>query len=97
MGQAHRGAVRTVPTATVAGNTATPDAGRVFLGWTLDGQNVGYASPLTFTVNADRTLVARFAARPSFSDAPGDAPQTEAINQLAARGAINGPSLIHIS
>jgi hypothetical protein len=68
---------------------AVPAAGQVFLGWTLDGQYVGYASPLTVTVNADRTLVATFAARPTFSDVPTSDPDYQAITTLAALGIIN--------
>jgi len=69
--------------------TATPDAGQVFLGWTLDGVYVGYASPLTFTVNGNRTLVGKFAARPSFADVPAGDPDYQAITFLAAFGIIN--------
>jgi hypothetical protein len=69
--------------------SATAGAGQVFLGWTLDGQYVGYASPLTVTVNADRTLVATFAARPTFTDVPTSDPDYQAITTLAALGIIN--------
>jgi hypothetical protein len=50
---------------------------------------VGYASPLTFTVNSDRTLVATFAARPAFSDVPTSDPDYQAITTLAALGVVN--------
>jgi hypothetical protein len=68
---------------------ATPAAGQVFLGWALDGQFVGYASPLTFTVDANRTLVATFAPRPTFADMPPTDPDHEAITRLAALGIVN--------
>jgi alpha-tubulin suppressor-like RCC1 family protein len=69
--------------------SATPDAGQVFLGWTLDGVYVGYASPLKFTVNSSRTLVAAFAARPSFTDVPTTDADYQAITFLAALGIVN--------
>ncbi len=75
---------------TLATYRATPDAGHLFLGWTLDGRDVGFASPLDFTVAADRTLVARFAVRPAFADVPTGGPAWEALTQLAARGVIKG-------
>jgi hypothetical protein len=68
---------------------ASASAGQIFLGWTLDGTSVGYASPLTFTVDANKTLVATFAARPTFNDIPSTAPDYEAITRLAALGIIN--------
>jgi hypothetical protein len=68
---------------------ATAGAGQVFVGWTLDGQYVGYASPLTFTVDANRTLVATFAARPTFTDVPSSDPDYQAITTLAALGIVN--------
>lgn len=74
---------------TEASFTATPGAGQVFLGWTLDGQYVGFASPLKFTVNGDRTLKAMFAAAPSFSDVPSSDADYQAITFLAAMGIIN--------
>jgi hypothetical protein len=78
------------PTGTLATYSAIPAAGQLFLGWTLDGADVGFASPLTFTVGGDRTLVARFAARPAFADVAGGTPAGDAITQLAARGVIKG-------
>jgi hypothetical protein len=78
------------PTGGLATYSATPDTGQVFLGWTLDGTDVGFASPLTFTVNTDRILVARFAPRPAFSDVAPSGVAWDAITQLAARGIING-------
>ena len=75
------------------GNTATyaavPAAGQVFVGWTLDGTYVGYASPLTFTVAANRILAATFVARPTFTDVPTSDPDYQAITTLAALGIVN--------
>ena len=68
---------------------AIPAAGQVFVGWTLDGQYIGYASPLTFTVAANRTLVATFVARPTFGDVPTSDPDYQAITTLAALGIVN--------
>jgi alpha-tubulin suppressor-like RCC1 family protein len=70
--------------------TATPAAGQVFTGWTLDGQYVGFAPTLDFTVNGNRTLVATFAPRPAFSDIGGlsEAEQNQ-ITFLAALGIVN--------
>ncbi len=76
-------------TGTQATYAAIPAAGQVFVGWTLDGQYVGYASPLTFAVSADRTLVATFAARPAFGDIPASDGDYNAITTLAALGIIN--------
>jgi hypothetical protein len=69
--------------------TATAAAGQVFTGWTLDGQYAGYAPTLTFTVNANRTLVARFIARPAFADVPTSDPDYNAITTLAALRVVN--------
>ena len=57
-----------------------------FTGWTLDGIYVGYSSPLTFTVNGNRSLVAQFVARPAFADVPASDPDYQAITFLAALG-----------
>jgi alpha-tubulin suppressor-like RCC1 family protein len=75
---------------TVATLVATPDAGQVFLGWTVDGAFAGWANPLTITMNGDHAVAAAFAPRPSFPDVPADHPAYEAISQLAARGVIKG-------
>lgn len=40
--------------------TATPEEGKQFEGWYEDGQKISAANPLSFTVDGDRTLVARF-------------------------------------
>ncbi len=74
---------------TVATYSAVPAADQLFLGWALDGTFVGYADPLTITVNGAHTLVARFAPRPAFADVPSDDPDYRAITILAALGIIN--------
>ena len=77
-------------TGTEASYTATAAAGQTFIGWTLDGQYVGYANPLKFTVTANRTLVAAFVATPTFSDLGTLSPQDQqAITFLAALGIVN--------
>jgi len=68
---------------------AVPAAGQVFVGWTLDDAYVGYVSPLTFIVPANRTLVATFVARPTFADVPTSDPDYQAITTLAALGIVN--------
>ena len=73
----------------VAVYTATPAAGQVFLGWTLDGVFVGHASPLDFHVNSDRVLVGKFAPRPTFADVPANDPDFQAITFMAALGIVN--------
>ena len=74
---------------TNASYSAAPAADQVFLGWALDGTYVGYANPLTLTVNGPRTLVARFAPRPAFTDVPSGDPDHTAITTLAALGIVN--------
>jgi len=75
---------------TVASYTATAAAGQTFTGWTLDGAYVGYANPLTITVNSSHALVATFVATPTFSDlGPLSAADRQAITFLAARGIVN--------
>jgi hypothetical protein len=70
--------------------TATPSAGQLFLGWTIDGAPHGWASPLVLAMDADHTVVAAFALRPAFADVPAGDPAAEALAQLAARGIIRG-------
>jgi len=74
---------------TQAAYTATATGNAVFVGWTLDGVYVGYASPLNFVVNNNRTLVATFVARTSFSDVPTTDADYQAITFLTALGIIN--------
>ena len=75
----------------VATLSATPANGQIFTGWTLDGQPVGWANPLTLTMDADHTSAAAFGPRQTFADAgPSQTGASEAIAQLAARGIIKG-------
>lgn len=69
--------------------TAVPNAGAVLLGWTVDGVFVGFGNPLTFPVTKNRTVVATFATRATFSDVLNGDGNYEAITQLATRGIIN--------
>lgn len=85
---------------TAASVTATPDASSVFIGWTLDGADAGWAVPLSVTMDGPHRLVANFVATPVFSDVPKTASVAKgdpaypssyaAITQLAARGVIRG-------
>ena len=83
------GSTRYVAGAT-ASYTAVPGANQVFLGWTLDGTYVGHASPLTFAVNNDHTLVAAFVTSPTFADVPDDYWAYAPIERFAARGITTG-------
>jgi VCBS repeat-containing protein len=78
------------PAGSIATLSATPDAGSIFLGWTVDGAFAGWASPATLTMDGDHTVVAAFAPRPGYPDVTGGTPHGEAIGQLAARGIIRG-------
>ena len=49
---------------TVVTLTATAGSGRVFLGWTVDGQLQGSANPLALTMNANHTVMVTFAPAP---------------------------------
>jgi len=69
--------------------TANTTSDQVFLGWALDSTYVGYANPLTITVNGPHTLVARFAPRPTFADVPSSDGDYQAITTLAALGIVN--------
>jgi hypothetical protein len=74
-------------TLTVNYNPATT----IFIGWTLDGNYVGYASPLDFNVaGSSHNVLATCVPRPGFSDVNAGTPYNEAIIQLAARGVIKG-------
>jgi len=85
------GAVTRGDAGTVVTLTPRPDARSVFTGWTIDGRPVGWANPLTITLDANHAVVATFAPRQTFGDAtPSLTGSTEAIAQLAARGIIKG-------
>jgi hypothetical protein len=70
--------------------TATPDAGQLFVGWTIDGAPAGWANPLTLTMNSDHQVQTTFVPRPLYPDVTASTPYAEAITQLAARGIIHG-------
>jgi hypothetical protein len=69
--------------------TATPNAGAIFTGWTVDGVASGWASPFTLQMDTSHVVAATFVQRPTFPDLSGDASET-AVVELAARGIVNG-------
>jgi uncharacterized repeat protein (TIGR02543 family) len=70
--------------------TATPYAGYLFTGWTVDGQFVGWRNPLTLSLNTSHLVAPAFAVRFTFPDVPPADPGYGAIAQLAARNVIRG-------
>jgi subtilisin family serine protease len=70
--------------------TATPQAGAIFAGWTIDGTFHGWASPLTLRMDVSHNVVGTFLPRVNFTDPTGNAAIDEAIAQLAARGIARG-------
>jgi alpha-tubulin suppressor-like RCC1 family protein len=88
------------PAGTTANITATPDAGSIFVGWTLDGVDAGWAVPKPVLMDRPHSLVANFVKAPAFTDVPQkpSLPKSDpaypttyaAITQLAARGVIRG-------
>jgi mannan endo-1,4-beta-mannosidase len=70
--------------------TARPAAGALFMGWTVDGTDHGWANPFAVIMAADHAIVATFAARPAFPDVSPGSAGDEAIGQLAARGIVHG-------
>jgi hypothetical protein len=78
------------PAGSVAILNATPNAGAIFTGWFIDGRFDGWADQRDVTMSAAHTVVATFAARPSFPDVPVSNPAYDVIGQLAARGIIRG-------
>ncbi|HEU5330751.1 MAG TPA: PKD domain-containing protein, partial [Thermomicrobiales bacterium] len=69
---------------------ATPAAGQLFLGWTIDGKFAGFHTPLVLTMSADHTVAARFAPIPTLPDVPANAPYAAAIARLNAYDTIRG-------
>jgi len=65
---------------------AAPSTGALFLGWTVDGTDRGWAPSLTVTMDTPHTIGAAFVPRSTFGDTGDD----EAIVQLAARGIVRG-------
>ncbi len=70
--------------------TAVPNSGALFTGWRVDGVVVDWNPTLALTISSPRTVEARFAARPTFTDVTPTSSASEAITQLAARGIIKG-------
>ena len=68
---------------------ATATGNAVFVGWTLDNVYVGFPTTLDFVVNGNRTLVATFKVRSTFSDVATTDSDYQAISFLAALGIIN--------
>jgi glucose/arabinose dehydrogenase len=67
-----------------------PNGPLIFIGWRVDGVEIGWANPLTLTAPQDRFVTAIFGPRQRYSDvAPGD-PAATAIAELGARGIIRG-------
>jgi uncharacterized repeat protein (TIGR01451 family) len=74
---------------TVVTLTPQPGTGQTFTGWLVDGVYRGWASPLTVTMDADRTVQATFAQTAEFDDVTGGA-AFGPITELASRGTILG-------
>ena len=75
------------------GNVATLTAqggNNGFIAWKIDGIFVGWANPVTLTMNTDHTMEATFVPPASFGDVPGGQSYTDAVLQLAAREIIRG-------
>lgn len=70
--------------------TANPSPGWMFVGWTINGYQEGWANPLSATVDDRFSVVANFAPIPTFGDVPTSAPYYDAVKQMAARGIIKG-------
>lgn len=85
---------------TTANITASPDPNSIFVGWTLDGTDAGWAVPKSVLMDRPHALVANFVRTPVFTDVPRkpSLPKSDpaypttyaAITQLAARGVIRG-------
>jgi subtilisin family serine protease len=69
---------------------ATPQAGAIFAGWSVDGIFRSWASPFTLRMDTSHTVVGTFLPRVNFTDPTGNAATDEAIAQLAARGIARG-------
>jgi hypothetical protein len=70
--------------------TAQAENGFTFVGWTLDGVDVGWANPATLTMGGEHALLARFKETASFPDVPGGQAYSAAVIELASRGLILG-------
>lgn len=75
------------------GNVATLTAqgsNSGFVAWKIDGIFIGWANPVTLTMNTDHTMEATFVPPTSFGDVPAGQTYSEAVLQLAARDIIRG-------
>ena len=68
---------------------ASPAPNYIFIGWKLNGTPVGWANPLTVTVDKDYAVEAQFVPRLNFADTSGS-PYLTAIIELSSRGIIRG-------
>ncbi len=78
------------PIGSVVTLTPQPGAGQIFVGWTVDDANTGWASPLSLTITADHSIFANFAPLKAFGDVGSSRPDYTAITELASRGTIRG-------
>ena len=78
------------PLGSTATFSATPAAGNLFIGWTVDGTFVGFNPTLALPMTKNRAVVAAFAPSPVFCDVTPQTPGYTAIVNLAARGVIKG-------
>lgn len=77
------------PANTVVQLTAVPNQDAVFLNWTIDGKNRGWATTCSLTMTADRTIAANFTQVPAFTDLPAG-PTGNALRQLSGRSVLLG-------
>jgi hypothetical protein len=67
-----------------------PNAGQVFVRWTVDGVDRGWAATLALTMDRPHTVAATFAPPVTFADTPANRADYAAIVALATRGTIRG-------
>jgi alpha-tubulin suppressor-like RCC1 family protein len=67
-----------------------PNAGQVFVRWTVDGVDRGWADTISVTMDEPHTVVATFASPTTFVDTPANRADYAAIVALATRGTIRG-------
>ena len=70
--------------------TAIPAAGQIFVGWTIDSADAGWANPRKLVMDADHAVASAFAPAVPFTDFPADPGDAAAIRQISARGIIKG-------
>lgn len=78
------------PARSAVSASAVPAAGYVFTGWRVNGDEQGWVSPLSITIDRNYVLTATFAPQPQFGDLPPQDASHQAIRELAARGIIKG-------